>query len=317
MQALLNSGYVNATRDVKGRVASDMIALYLEDFKSARSMRMSALPSRYPNLVQELKRMEANDPGRVKFGADLKAFLGNARDDVISQYLDQLFRINYTSMESLKHITDAELTQVNIHGEHGALIRKLRAGEKALKPLPEGKKYVAFISHHKGGAAEVAYTFFNYFTELYGGNEVFLDSKELSDLRFLQDAVLASQVVVLLQTKELLYRPFCLVEIYTALRNRIPIVPVLLEGSGYDFAASQKFLDSPDFAAALDEHNPGASEELRRQGTRQKKCVLEFSATLTRIGTNEIQSQVWIQAILGEPLVPRYRISFPSRLIPW
>jgi len=48
--------------------------------------------------------------------------------------------------------------------------------------------------------------------------------------------LLKSECVVLLQTASVLLHPWYLVELYTALENAVPIVPVDLVGRGYDFA---------------------------------------------------------------------------------
>ena len=66
----------------------------------------------------------------------------------------------------------------------------------------------------------------------------------------------------------MLTRPWCLAEIITAIENQIPIVSVSIEGQGnsFDFAANQAFLQNPDFSSALNQVNPGAVEELTKQG---------------------------------------------------
>lgn len=97
------------------------------------------------------------------------------------------------------------------------------------------------------------------------GAPVFIDSDDLMDLRKLQLQVTQSDVLVLFQTRNLLTRPWCLVEIFTALKNEVPIVAVCVAGAfPYDFADAQKFLDN--FEVELEARNPGAGEVVRQCG---------------------------------------------------
>ena len=101
-----------------------------------------------------------------------------------------------------------------------------------------------------------------------GRPQVFLDSDDLADLRNLLDAVAESDVLVLLQTTNLLTRPWCLLEIYTAILNGTPIVTVNVMGTFvYSFDDAWKMLGPSDrsFAEELNARNPGAVDVLRRQ----------------------------------------------------
>ena len=68
------------------------------------------------------------------------------------------------------------------------------------------------------------------------------DSDNLGDLRELIGHVLDSDVVVLLQSEEVLFRPRCLLELYVAATAGIPIVSLACSGKGYDFAAAEDYL---------------------------------------------------------------------------
>jgi hypothetical protein len=72
-----------------------------------------------------------------------------------------------------------------------------------------------------------------------------------------------TRVLVLLQTKEVLYRPFVLAEIYTALTEGIAVVPVVLNKKGYDFEQVSKFLSASDFPQQLENANPGTLDVLK------------------------------------------------------
>jgi len=56
-------------------------------------------------------------------------------------------------------------------------------------------------------------------------NPVFLDSSSLTDLRSLRDKVVSSHNFVVLLTPGVLTRPWCLVEIVTAVQSDVNIVP--------------------------------------------------------------------------------------------
>ena len=74
-----------------------------------------------------------------------------------------------------------------------------------------------------------------------GAQQAFLDSDNLNDLNKLMSHVRDSDVLCLLQTAEVLLRPFCILEINEAIVSRVPIVALLIKGKGYDFADMAKY----------------------------------------------------------------------------
>ena len=72
--------------------------------------------------------------------------------------------------------------------------------------------------------------------------------------------VLDSDVVVLLQSKDVLTRPWCLLELYAAATAGIPIVSLDCSGKGYDFAAAEDHLLHLDTSILTS--NPSAVEVL-------------------------------------------------------
>ena len=82
------------------------------------------------------------------------------------------------------------------------------------------------------------------------------DSDNLGDLRELISHVIDSDVVVLLQSEEVLNRPWCLLELYAAATAGIPIVSLVCSGKGYDFAAAEEHLLHLD--TSLTASNPSA-----------------------------------------------------------
>merc|ERR1711937_1037159 len=75
--------------------------------------------------------------------------------------------------------------------------------------------------------------------EFHPGNlmkrPVFLDSNDLFDLSRLRQEVIESHNLVVLLTPGVLTRPWCLVEIVTAVRHNINLVPVRIVRDGINF----------------------------------------------------------------------------------
>ena len=95
------------------------------------------------------------------------------------------------------------------------------------------KRWAAFISHYKGEAAMEA-RFLQTELEALLGRKCFLDSDDLRDLRLLQQAVRESDCLILVQSKSVLFRPYCILEMVTAIEARVPIVGVSLSVAGID-----------------------------------------------------------------------------------
>ena len=131
------------------------------------------------------------------------------------------------------------------------------------------KKYAAFLTHHKRDAAAVVGSLRNDICARLDVDPsyVFLDSENLRDLRGLRDAVRDTLVLIVVLTKDVFTRPWCLVEIYTAIEMQIPIISINIEGQGnaFNFQETQKYLQAEDFPAQLESVNPGASKELLSQ----------------------------------------------------
>merc|ERR1712048_833244 len=103
-------------------------------------------------------------------------------------------------------------------------------------------QHLVFLSHYKVEAGTEAALIFSEIDVLieespsHVGNRfdvpVFLDSENLRDIDQLGQHVRQSHNVVLLLTEKLLTRAWCLVEIVTAVRERVALVPVLVDKPG-------------------------------------------------------------------------------------
>ena len=107
----------------------------------------------------------------------------------------------------------------------------------------------------------------------------FIDVEEASRgdfdrLESLPEAVRQTEVLLLLQTKELLQRPYCLVEVLTAIVEKVPIVPVRVRFEN----------DAKDAEALVPEH-----EELKLELASLR--TLLFSNT-TQLNQKESKSNL-------------------------
>ncbi len=97
---------------------------------------------------------------------------------------------------------------------------------------------------------------------------VFLDVDNAMSLNKLVKEVMKSKVLVVLQTKDVMKRPWCILEMYTAVKHKIPIVTVNIQGRGYDFKEMDIFLNNLD--SLLDDE---AKKVLRKNQCKDIKDV--------------------------------------------
>ena len=96
-------------------------------------------------------------------------------------------------------------------------------------------------------------------------------------------------------------RPWCLLEMYTAIEAKMPIIAINIAGKGYDFAAATNFLTHLD--TALDAVNPGACDLLRSKGVEPEDVAFKLSSVLPLIISvpfNSSASANAIQAALAD-----------------
>ena len=122
---------------------------------------------------------------------------------------------------------------------HASTKRELRKG---------GGGFAAFLSHYKIEAATEARWLQEKIEVALFGRQLFLDSDDLVDLTKLRDHVRESDCVLLLQTRSVLSRPWCIVELLTAIDAGIPIIGVsILSGAHtYDFGQACAFMTHLD-----------------------------------------------------------------------
>jgi len=139
--------------------------------------------------------------------------------------------------------------------------------------------YTAFLSHVKFEAAAEARWLQRELEPLLG-RSVFLDSDDLRDLTALTKHVRESGCLLLLQSSRVLLRPWCILEIVTAIDEQVPIVGVSLTSGGwaYNFALAEQMM------AHLDTFLPGdAALTLRTLGVSPLDAAYKLSSVLPNI----------------------------------
>jgi len=115
------------------------------------------------------------------------------------------------------------------------------------------------------------------------GGKAFLDSDDLRDLRELQESVRDSEVLVVLQSASVLRRPYVLLELYTAVQAKVPIVGVALTAgeAAFDFDGAGLFLEGLE--STLDAANPGSSAVLTKAGVRLADASRVLASTVPHV----------------------------------
>ena len=141
-----------------------------------------------------------------------------------------------------------------------------RARRRSRQSTNEG--FLAFVSHMKAEAAMEARFLQIELEALHKDDCVFLDSDDLRDLSKLVDHVQQSRCLVLVQTRNVLARPYCILELLTAIESQIPIVCVTVGGKpqeiAYNYEEMTRLMTWMD--TDLEKWNPGAADVLRDHG---------------------------------------------------
>ena len=140
----------------------------------------------------------------------------------------------------------------------------------------------------------------------------FIDSDDLSDLRNLLDHVRDTKVLVLLQSKGVLTRPWVIMELYTAIKNGVPIVALNVQNANpYNYSDAVDFL--MHFDTNIEVANPGAAELLIDLGVEPVDVAYLLSDSLPNIISTDFNpnaSEKVLQASL-EDLADSMRKAMP------
>ena len=137
------------------------------------------------------------------------------------------------------------------------------------RALFDATDYAFFLCHYRDEAGCHARLLQLKLIEVLG-QPVYLDATDADDIsRIVEEGVAHCECLLLLQTRGILHRPFCLLEILEAVRLGIPIVPVVIEGCGYDFDEARAFCEGTpaELKSKLEAASPGALAAVARRLT--------------------------------------------------
>jgi hypothetical protein len=149
------------------------------------------------------------------------------------------------------------------------------------------KRFAVFISHFKSESAAEARILKGDLvrTLRVRDDQVFLDSDNLTDLRELLSSVKDSDAVILLLTKGVLSRPWCLLELHEALSNGIPVITILV-GNSFACDPVETFQVLDDLPGYLDKNNAEAQAVLETHGQTKQTIGVEIAKGMTAQGDN-------------------------------
>ena len=141
------------------------------------------------------------------------------------------------------------------------------------------KKFGGFLSHFKQECGTEARLVYDRLGQLHPDLNLFLDSDDLFDLRALLEDVKQSDCFILFQSAGVLTRPWCLMEIVTAINSAVPIVCINVLGPNkYEYSSALQFMTYLD--TELDRANPGASKLLEDNGVSIEDAAYLLSNTI-------------------------------------
>ena len=150
---------------------------------------------------------------------------------------------------------------------------------------PAKKSYACFLSHYKMEAASDARLLHDMLAKMLR-YPVFLDSANLTDLRqLISNGVADSDVMLMLGTKGLFTRPWCLLEVVHSARLKVPTIIVEIRNSGFDAKESQRYIDNLEETMGTDD--PSSLELLHEHlGQDLTELKAACAAVLTSLTEN-------------------------------
>jgi len=214
---------------------------------------ISSVVKIYSGQRQEVQSSNS-DSDRATKNSDLRQFLRRHKMEHLFGHMARhgivgLNDLKLASVEALRSDPEVQLTQKEEKTLCESAVHAFRkemgmATNKFLQTSEVNDHYV-FISHYKAEAGTTASLMQEMLTRMLQAKPnsvtsamevpVFLDSEDLKDLGDLKRHVLKSHNIVLLLTQGILTRPWCLLEIVTAVEHGAHILPVRVEEPGACF----------------------------------------------------------------------------------
>ena len=142
-------------------------------------------------------------------------------------------------------------------------------------PASGSRQWACFLSHYKTEAGETAKILKDvYLSRMLRGRSpphspvnIFLDSDNLTNLGDLSDAVMNSDILIVLASASVLTRPWCLFEIYVAMAHNVPVFFLPLSREGFSFEQAATTVQN------LEEENPESASQLRNLMREKNKVI--------------------------------------------
>ena len=189
--------------------------------------------------------------------------------------------------------------------EHRAILRRYLRGWHI------EKRFACFLSHFKAEAGTDAALLHDLLLNAMPGcgvENVFLDSNNLDNLDNIPTFVRDSDCVILLLTKNVLTRPYVLLELYTATQAQVPIIILQLDGAGGYAGEAHKiesFLNSfPEYCKGDGKSCGDVLKTLGIEPTEMRDVLLRGLHIQEAPGWDTVRKHVhkadkWLDAIAG------------------
>ena len=190
---------------------------------------------------------------------------------------------------------------------------------------PAERGFACFLSHAKADAASDARFLHDMLAKMLR-YPIFLDSSDLVDLRqLISNGVADSDVIIVLGTKTVFTRPWCLLECLHATRRNVPVViiDVLNSPAKFDVDEAEAYIDNLE--EKMDEADPDGlaflNEQLSNDLSELKAAVLTILNDFkhgSRLSWNSAASDVDVIASLKDisEAMAKLRVSLSSGRIP-
>eukprot|EP00966_Prymnesium_polylepis_P056162 1299217-Prymnesium_polylepis.1 len=162
-------------------------------------------------------------------------------------------------------LSDSALSQTSLRGTDRTAVDRPRAvsAVRTRRRLVLKEKEGFFIAHCRADAGRDAETLARLLQDSFKNTVSLNPAGNCVDIRaILEQNVLKRKFLVLMLTKNVLTRPWVLLEVFWAIKEGTAIIPINVVGAGYDFGVGKKLLS--DLSNQLQKHDLGALEELHR-----------------------------------------------------
>jgi len=186
---------------------------------------------------------------------------------------------------------------------------------KPIQVIIQNFLFVAFISHYKDESGTEARSLKNYLSDeipKHGiettRDRVFLDSDNLHNLEKLLEIVTSSAHLIVILSKKLLTRPWCLLEIGTAVRNKreiISVLPTFPKDKQFEISSFQLFhknLKTAIVQTLMSDPNYRVIEDGKMKADNEANACIA-TITLNGFSVDEIQDAIKkLSSIIARPL---------------